>query len=556
MSFLAASLAKPGVAGAQFPRPAHLGASAVVDTGLQSNDVGFLLPVGNGLWISTRRTLSSMLRDGATQFDWTSLDVRADSTRQDEVISAFAASGQHVAVATTYAALLDQSRYPTGTGLYLSDDGGATWKLHGMTEIFLDRQGMRLPGGDAQCFGLAFRGGDLWAAFETEFAVMTPDFGATWWRYRSDSTNTTQQNPLYDPLVIVPGTPPDTVRNAYRYRHLNYRAFDVAELNGALWVSTNAGVNRSLDGGVTWKNYDAFTAGITGDFVPTLLADATNGIIWAATQSTGIDEAEVRSGTTLQNEFFRDGKVDSLDWDLDRDGHDDGPGKNGVSWTTDGGATWNSYVPMEDAAIRRDLRAWGFAVKGRTLWVAGTTGGNDALLRSDDLGATWRLDPIVTTAGDTVSTEQGTTDVAYANGTLWVITTRGLLRSADDGARWQFVLRYPQASPLGGGEVPNPEGPRSGFSTYAFPSPSAPRLGRPPVIVFALGSPTDVTIDIFDAAGGLVRTIRRTGLGAGNHTVEWDGKAEDGRDVANGVYLYRIRTGDGHSAKGKLMVSN
>jgi len=510
--------------------------------GLQSNDVGYLLPAGNTLWVSAGQTLSHAIGTGATQFDWLTFEVKAASSRSDEGITAFAVRGQHIAVATAHTEQTESGAFGVGDGVYLSSDGGTNWTHYPITELFLDRAGMGIPGGDTQCFGIWFDGPNLWAAFTTEFAIMSPDFGATWQRYRPDSLNNPQPNPF-------PGDP-DRMQ---RYRHLNYRAFDGIAANGALWVSTNAGINRSIDGGVTWVNYDAGSAGLTGDFVPVLAADTANGIIWAGTQTTGIDEQELKDNP---RDYFPDGQFTSLDWDLDRDGRIDRPGKNGVSWTTDGGATWHGYVPTEDPALARDFAAWGFAFNGQTVWVAGSSGGADALLRSDNLGQTWRLQPIITTTGDTVSTELGTTDVAYLEGVLWITSSRGLARSENDGATWEFVLRYPQTRPLGGGDVVNPQGAASGLTTYAFPSPSAPRLGSPPQIVFALTAATDVTIEIFDASGGLVRTLRQQGVQPGNRTVEWNGRTDDGRPVANGVYLYKITTGDGHTALGKMMVLN
>ena len=81
-------------------------------------------------------------------------------------------------------------------------------------------------------------------------------------------------------------------------------------------------------------------------------------------------------------------------------------------------------------------------------------------------------------------------------------------------------------------------------------------MGNPPSIVFALSSPSDVTIRIYDAGSGLVRRIERSGLGTGNHAITWDGRNERDYPVANGVYLYEVTTDDGHSATGKLMVLN
>jgi len=545
---LAASLLSSSRLPAQLPRRARpdlVSAAAAETTGLQSNEVGFFTTVGKTLWLSSGRRLSRMTGQGSTQFDWATLEVASDSTRQDEGITGFAVSGSRMAVATAHSEQVQGKAVGVGDAIYLSGDGGNSWKRYSITTIFLDRAGMTIPGGDTQCFGVAFDGTNLWATFTSEYAVMTPDDGTSWYRYRPDSTNNPQPNPfLQDPTRI------------YRYYHLNYRAFDVAVLGQAIWTSTNAGINRSLDGGMTWSNFDAYAYGISGDFVPTLFPDTTTGILWAATQSTGIDEAQLRDDPNYRGDYFPDGVWNSLDWDLDRDGHADGAGRDGVSWSADGGATWHTYIPVDDPAVGQDVRAWGFATHGNTVWVAGSTGGYDALLRSDDVGRTWRLTPIVTAAGDTVTTRAGATDVAYTDGLLWVSTARGLLRSDDDGATWRFVLRYPQTEMLGVGGVANTAGPTSGLPTYAFPSPCAPRLGSPPMIVFALAKGADVTVDIYDSGGGFVRRLRAPGLGAGNQTLEWNGETDDGRDVANGVYLYLIRTSDGHSARGKIMVSN
>ena len=65
-----------------------------------------------------------------------------------------------------------------------------------------------------------------------------------------------------------------------------------------------------------------------------------------------------------------------------------------------------------------------------------------------------------------------------------------------------------------------------------------------------------MTIEIWDAGGVKVRTIERTGLAAANHTVEWDGRTDSGRWVANGVYIFKVSADTGGSAIGKVMVAN
>ncbi len=72
-----------------------------------------------------------------------------------------------------------------------------------------------------------------------------------------------------------------------------------------------------------------------------------------------------------------------------------------------------------------------------------------------------------------------------------------------------------------------------------YPNPFNPTT----TITFRLGSVADVTLEVFDVRGALVRTLisgRRT---AGPHRVDWNGVDNNGRIVASGVYYYRLRGG-------------
>ncbi len=53
-----------------------------------------------------------------------------------------------------------------------------------------------------------------------------------------------------------------------------------------------------------------------------------------------------------------------------------------------------------------------------------------------------------------------------------------------------------------------------------------------------------VLLQILDPAGRLVRTLIDQREGPGGHTAIWDGTDSDGRDVASGIYFYRLRTTD------------
>lgn len=85
------------------------------------------------------------------------------------------------------------------------------------------------------------------------------------------------------------------------------------------------------------------------------------------------------------------------------------------------------------------------------------------------------------------------------------------------------------------------------------PTPGATRL-LPPIpnptltvsrLRFELARGGEVTLDLFDALGRRVVTLARRDFEAGAHEIGWDGRGDDGRLVANGVYFLRLRTAQG-----------
>ncbi|MEO0021389.1 MAG: FlgD immunoglobulin-like domain containing protein, partial [candidate division WOR-3 bacterium] len=53
-----------------------------------------------------------------------------------------------------------------------------------------------------------------------------------------------------------------------------------------------------------------------------------------------------------------------------------------------------------------------------------------------------------------------------------------------------------------------------------------------------------VRLTVYDASGRLVRTILSGELAAGRYQAYWDLTDEQGRRVANGLYLCRLETAD------------
>jgi hypothetical protein len=79
-------------------------------------------------------------------------------------------------------------------------------------------------------------------------------------------------------------------------------------------------------------------------------------------------------------------------------------------------------------------------------------------------------------------------------------------------------------------------------SAYAlsqnYPNPFNPET----TISYALPEVTYIRLIIYDLSGRVIRTLIQDYKQPGHHTVVWDGRDEEGRAVASGVYLYRLDT--------------
>lgn len=53
-------------------------------------------------------------------------------------------------------------------------------------------------------------------------------------------------------------------------------------------------------------------------------------------------------------------------------------------------------------------------------------------------------------------------------------------------------------------------------------------------------------VNVYNLKGQLIKTLLNEQLGAGKHTLVWDGKDKSGRPVSNGIYLVKISRTDNH----------
>ena len=74
------------------------------------------------------------------------------------------------------------------------------------------------------------------------------------------------------------------------------------------------------------------------------------------------------------------------------------------------------------------------------------------------------------------------------------------------------------------------------------------------VIRFSLPSDADVTLSLYNLAGQQVATLVEGRWAAGIYTVRWDGSDDQRRELASGVYLYRLQAGGGQVETRKLLL--
>ncbi len=85
-----------------------------------------------------------------------------------------------------------------------------------------------------------------------------------------------------------------------------------------------------------------------------------------------------------------------------------------------------------------------------------------------------------------------------------------------------------------------------------FPNPFNPTTS----IRYFVGAdaPAKVSLRIYNVAGQLVRTLVDEEESVGEHRVIWDGKNGEGKDVASGVYFYRLNVSDYSESKRMVLL--
>jgi flagellar hook assembly protein FlgD len=75
-----------------------------------------------------------------------------------------------------------------------------------------------------------------------------------------------------------------------------------------------------------------------------------------------------------------------------------------------------------------------------------------------------------------------------------------------------------------------------------------------PDISFRLAERTRASLVIYNILGEKVKTLVNREMGAGTHTVHWDGKDQAGDPAASGVHFYRLKTESFDQTKKMLLM--
>lgn len=120
----------------------------------------------------------------------------------------------------------------------------------------------------------------------------------------------------------------------------------------------------------------------------------------------------------------------------------------GISFSKDGGQTWNHVKQPSETKIPGQNVTWDIALIDSTVWLASWSGG---VRRSDDQGQTWNvvtpdgfiLDPVT-------NLNHNAWAILNADGVLWMGTAGGVNKSVDKGNTWVNYTHQNQDKPISG----------------------------------------------------------------------------------------------------------
>ncbi|HEY3250243.1 MAG TPA: hypothetical protein VGK25_03905 [Ignavibacteria bacterium] len=474
-------------------------------------------PLGDTIWFGTGKGISRTIDRGLTFQNY----YGTQPFGEDDV-SGIAVYKNWVVVATAISQVIDEENVPTGTGIKVSSDYGQNFTPHPQPVDGLHDTIIQYGNNQISALSVVVEEQNLSYDVLITRKNLTSDSIVIWiasWaggiRKSTDLGESFQR-------VLLPPDNLDTLNPAgtYNFRldpriNGNHKGFALASLNDStIFAGTSAGINKSTDWGVSWRKYrfgnTGSGAGISGNFVVALDVQryTNNEILWG---STNPGEGE----TNNTGQFAA------------------------ISYTTNAGLNWANTLDGQDFTH-------GVGFKDSIVYAATDNGIWRAYFRPGNF--TWSKPSIIY---DETIRDQIRTNFFYAvsgqGDSVWVGSGDGLARTVDTltspwVSKWKIFRAYrPIASTNDCYAAPNPFSPDDEVCRIYF------KTGK---------TSSSVTIKIFDFAMFPVRTVIQNATRSTPDViwVAWDGKRDDGMQVANGVYFYRIQIDKDETVWGKIIV--
>jgi hypothetical protein len=218
---------------------------------------------------------------------------------------------------------------------------------------------------------------------------------------------------------------------------------------------------------------------------------------------------------------------------------------NEDTWRYSNNFTAYLYMPPLAVAPGDELTFWTFH---------NIEGGMDYAFCEVNDGSGWRALTLITgTISDWVQVEL---DISPFWGES--VQIRFTFYSEDDSYQYEgWYIDDVQMSPAGGIDEADDQPHAAEVFSLAQNAPN-PARGWTEIQFTIPGqggeTASHVTLKVYDTAGRLVRTCLDGALASGGHSYRWDGTDRSGRQVAAGVYFYRLSVGEKRATKKMVML--
>ncbi|MCF7913145.1 MAG: T9SS type A sorting domain-containing protein, partial [Candidatus Cloacimonetes bacterium] len=146
---------------------------------------------------------------------------------------------------------------------------------------------------------------------------------------------------------------------------------------------------------------------------------------------------------------------------------------------------------------------------------------------------------ITTGSKETLSNENGEYELYLESGTYTITCSADdYISQTEEGVNLleNTVLNFQLAPDVSGDDV---------FEALTLLKGNYPNPFNPvTTIEFSLAENSQIILEIYNNKGQQVRTLLHEYCNAGTHSVIWDGHDSDNREVASGIYYYKIHTAD------------